>query len=307
MLPDVDELEVFVAIAQSGNLTRAARQLGLPKSTVSRRLAALEARLDVRLVTRSTQGVAITAAGGRLLARIAPALEALREALRETADDERAIRGRLRVSVPTELGLFHGGRVLREFVTAHPDITLDVVHTDRQVDLVAEGFDAAIRIGSLRDTSVVARVLGDVPGCLIASPAYLRAHGAPATPRDLAKHTCVVFGGPGAWSRWRLTGPKAEIVEIDVSGRYAANSLGALCDAAAEGLGIARVPTYVAAGALAAGRVVPVLEAWRPANRTAYVVYPATGKLPARVRALIEWLLAHAPTAPRAGSARRRG
>jgi DNA-binding transcriptional LysR family regulator len=289
----LDELSIFVAVAQAGNLTRAAGQLGLPKSTVSRRLSALEARLGVRLVTRTTQGASATAAGRRLLARVAPALEAVGEALRETVDDDRAVRGRLRISLPAEIGLFHLGRVLRDFVRRHPEVALEVVHTDRQVDLLVEGFDAAVRVGALKDTSVIARPIGDVPGCLVASPKYLRARPAPRTPHDLAEHDCVVFQGPPFGPRWRFTGPKGEVLEVEVQARYASNSLRTLCEAAVEGLGIARVPFYVAADALAAGSLVQVLERWASPKRMAYVVYPATRMVPARVRALIEWIQAH--------------
>jgi len=291
---DLNDLPIFTRVAALSSVSRAARELGMPKSTVSRRLSALEERLGVRLLGRTHKSITLTAAGEAFFARLSPVLSALDESTKAAALDDRALQGKLRVSIPYDFGVALGGALIASFMAQHPEIDVELFLADRQVDLVSEGFDVALRIGALHDKSVVAKRLGVIGGQLIASPSYVRRRGAPAHPTDLAKHDCIVFNSPPFDAHWRLTGARAATVDIEVRAHLTANALPVVAGAALAGIGIARVPAYTVQDALSTGRLVRVLPDWSTGERQVFVVFASNKHVPARVRALVDFAVKNA-------------
>jgi DNA-binding transcriptional LysR family regulator len=294
---DLNDLPIFARVAKAKSISRAARELGIPKSTVSRRLSALEERLGVRLLGRSHKSIALTAAGEAFFARVSPLLASLDESAKSAASDDGAAAGKVRVSIPYDFGVARGGALVAAFMAKHPEIDVELFLADRQVDLAAEGFDVAIRIGNLHDQSVVAKKLGIMAGMLVASPSYVKRRGAPAHPSELANHECVVFNSPPFDLHWRLTGPHAAVVDVEVRARLAANALPVVAGAAIAGIGIARVPEYAVTNALASKQLVRVLPEWSTGERPVFVVFASNRHVPARVRALVDFAVKNADLA----------
>ncbi|HEY2366658.1 MAG TPA: LysR family transcriptional regulator [Polyangiaceae bacterium] len=294
---DLNDLPIFARVATTKSVSRAARELGIPKSTVSRRVSALEERLGVRLLGRSHKSIALTAAGETFFARVSPLLAALDESAKAAAIDDGAASGKVRVSIPYDFGVARGGALIAAFMAQHPEIDVELFLADRQVDLASEGFDVALRIGALHDKSVVAKKLGVMAGQLVASPAYVRRRGAPEHPAELASHDCVVFNSPPFDRHWRLTGPQGAIVDVEARARLAANALPVVAGAAVAGIGIARVPEYAVTGALASKTLVRVLPEWTTGERPVFVVFASTRHVPARVRALVDFAVKNADLA----------
>jgi DNA-binding transcriptional LysR family regulator len=286
-LPDLSEIGVFVKVVQVGSFSQAARDLGLPKSTVSRKVAQLEERLGARLLQRTTRKVALTEVGAMYHERCARILPELEDAERAVIELQDVPRGLLRIAAPLRFGLL--GPVVAEFLSLYPDVRVEVVCSDRIVDLIEEGFDLAIRAGTLADGSLIARRLMDsIPHFIVASPAYLDRRGTPDDPSELAKHDCMVFSGNqrerGTW-RFRRG---AKQLDVQVSGRVAINDFDLIRQAALAGHGIARVPAPVACADLRAGRLVRLVEDWDSAEVPLSIVYPSTRHLSPKVRAFID-------------------
>ncbi|WP_437683543.1 LysR family transcriptional regulator [Sorangium sp. So ce131] len=289
MLPDLNEAAVFTRVVQAGSFTRAARELGMPKSTVSRKVAELEARLGAQLLRRTTRKLSLTDVGAVYFERCARVVAELEDADRIAAQSQAGPRGRLRISAPPNFGFLGGA--LADYLRVHPEVSVELVCTDRMVDLVAEGFDAALRFGVPSDTSLVARRVGVLPRYLVAAPAYLARRGAPRAPADLADHDALVFHGarpgepPGA--RWVLhRGPRR--AEVHVTPRAIANSLDALHHLALAGLGLAMLPALRCERDLGEGRLARVLEEWSPVDAALYVVYPGTRHLSPKVKVFLD-------------------
>jgi DNA-binding transcriptional LysR family regulator len=291
---ELDDLRAFAAVVEAGGFSRAAARLGLAKSIVSRRVARLEASLGgARLLARTTRGVSPTEAGAAFHARCARILAELDEAREEVAGREGGVGGTLRIAAPLSFGIAHLAPALARFAAAHPRLSLDVAYGDRLVDLVGERFDAAVRIGALADSSMVARRLSPVRTVAVASPAYLACRGAPETPEDLAEHDCLVYSaGAGGGETWRFRTGRGGggIVGVRPHGRFRADNGEALAAAALEGLGVAVLPTFLAGGALRSGALVPLLAAFPMPELGLHVLRPPGGPAPARVRALIDFL-----------------
>jgi DNA-binding transcriptional LysR family regulator len=285
---DVGAVELFVRVAELRSFRAAGDALGVPRSTVSRRVAELESALGTRLFHRTTRHVELTSAGKTYLRACGPALGAITEASRALAtrseDMDTAVR--LRVTAPVTLAETLLGEVVAECLARHPQMRLELVLTDRHVDLVAEKFDLAFRSGALKDTSVVAHELGRGQLRCFASREYLKDRGTPLTPRDLDRHECIVFGpfAPrGRWTfRWR-----GRAVEVPVRGRLVVNSIPLATLAAARGLGIARLPALVAEGPLG-GQLVEVLDAYAPPSRPLYALHASGGRASPAARAFLE-------------------
>jgi DNA-binding transcriptional LysR family regulator len=280
---DLDELQAFVAVVDSGSFVAAAKTLGLTTSTVSRRLAALEDRLDSRLVERTTRRLHVTEAGRRLHARVAPALREVVEAERAVRDQRDVPRGLLRVtSVPLVTRQFLVPTAAR-YLELHPDTQVEILATRRLVDLVGEGFDLAVRPGPLKDSSLMSRRL--VPGHAVvcASPDYLARRGRPERISDLAEHDCI---------SWRPTGPTWRLGDepLEVSGRLLVNDPDLARLAALRGVGIAQVPVFAAEPDLRAGRLVALLEDEAQTTLRLQAVWPSSRHLSARVRAFLDLL-----------------
>lgn len=282
---DLEDLTTFVEVADAGGVTPAARRLGLSKSIVSRRLVRLEKELGVQLLARSTRGAALTEAGTTFrehAARVALELGNARDAL--TPEGE--LRGLLRVATPLSFGPTHVAPVLAELARRHPQLQVHASYADRFVDLISEGFDAAIRVGYLPDSNLVARRVAPLRGRFVASPEYIRAHGAPRTPDELLDHEAVMQGT----EPWRVVND-GRITTVGVRGRFKADNGEALTVAALAGIGIAALPDFLIDKHIAAGTLVPVLVDYPPPEAGIYVVRPP-GVLPSRkVRALIEIMI----------------
>jgi len=282
---DIDELRTFVEVADSGGVSPAARRLGVSKSIVSRRLLRLEAELGIQLLARSTRGAALTEAGLTFRDHAARACAEI-DAARETILPAGELQGRLRVAVPLSFGPTHLAPVLAEMARRHPLLHIHTVYSDRFVDLIAEGFDCAIRVGYLPDSGLVARRVGPIYGKLVASPDYVEAHGSPERPEDLASHQALMQGT----EPWQfMDGDK--VVTVNPRGRFKADNAVALCAAAVAGLGIAWIPDGITRDHIASGALVAIMTSHPPPPAGVYVIRPP-GQHPARkVRVLTDMLV----------------
>ena len=283
-----DEINAFAAVADARSFTQGARRLGVSSAQVSKLVARLENRLGARLLNRTTRDVSLTDTGRAYLERARVLLEDF-EALEGSVRDQSGPRGLLKVSAPVSFGATQLTPALLDFAAAYPEVSLDVSSTDRMVNLVEEGFDVGVRIGQLADSSVIARKLAAVRMVTCASPAYLQAAGAPATPQDLAQHEAILDNNmrdPFVWSY----GESGEQYEVRVHGRLKFGGADACVAAARRGLGITRTPAFAAADDLRAGRLTPLLCAWEPQLIHVHAVYPHARHLAAKVRAFVDFL-----------------
>ncbi|MGQ9370799.1 LysR family transcriptional regulator [Azospirillum sp. ST 5-10] len=284
---DIEDLQTFVAVADAGGVSAAARRLGLSKSIVSRRLFRIEAELGVQLLARTTRGAALTEAGITFrdhAARAAAEIDTAREAILPTGE----LCGRLRVAMPLTFGATHFAPVIAEMAQRHPQLHIHTSYSDRFVDLIAEGFDCAIRVGYLQDSNLVAKRIGPIYGKLVASPDYIKAHGSPETVEQIVNHQALMQGTE-VWQF--MDGDR--IVTVQPQGRFKADNATALAAAAAAGLGIAWLPDCITHEYVASGALVPVMTRYPPPSAGAYVVRPP-GRHPERkVRVLTEMLTAY--------------
>lgn len=294
---DLNEVLVFTKVVDAGSFRGAARELGLPKSTVSRRVAALEERLGVRLLQRTTRKLGLTEVGAEFYRQCAAGVSMLMEAEREVTEMDARPRGLLRVSIPLYFGDLFLSELVVEFLRAHPEVELSIFASDRLVDLVEEGFDMAIRVGRLPDSSMMARSLGHSAERLFASPAYIEAHGAPATPAELEGHECIVFAATVGTATWTFPGPR-RTKHVTPRGRYTVNSFPMGIDAAIAGLGIMRAPTFLALTAVREGKLRPVLEDYPLQATPVSIIYPSSRNLSPKVRAFIDFLVARVDPPP---------
>lgn len=282
---DIEDLRTFVEVANAGGISAAAVRLGISKSMVSRRLLRLETELGIQLLTRSTRGAALTEAGTTyrdFAARACAELDVARETILPHGD----LRGRLRIAAPLTFGPTHFAPMLAELARRHPQLQLQTCYSDRFVDLIAEGFDCAIRVGYLEDSNLIARRVGVIYGKLVASPKYLSAYGSPETPEALGAHEGLMQGTEA----WQLMDGK-RVITVRPQGRFKADNGTALVAAAVAGLGIAYLPDWLTNEHLVTGALVPVMERFPPPPAGAYVIRPP-GQNPARkIRVLTELLI----------------
>ena len=281
---DIEDILTFVEVAETGGVSAAARRLGVSKSIVSRRLLRLESELGAQLLARTTRGAALTEAGlvfREHAGRISAEIEAARETILPAGD----LRGRLRVAMPLSFGPTHFAPVLADMARRHPQLHIHTVYSDRFVDLVAEGFDCAIRVGYLPDSELLARRVGQIYGTLVASPDYIREHGSPNRPEEVAAHHALMQGT----ETWQfMDGDR--IVTVNPQGRFKADSATALGAAAAAGLGIAWLPLCLVYDYVAAGALVRIMTDHPPPAAGAYVVR-SPGRHPGRkVQVLTEMM-----------------
>lgn len=283
------EIELFVTVARTGSFAAAASKLEISASYASKLVTRLEQRLSSRLFHRTTRSVTLTATGERFYEDCLRALELMDEAERAVVAKHDVASGRLRVTVPTGLGHEWLSCALAEFVEANPEVQLEAVYLDRHVDLVAEGFDVAVRVGVLRDSSLVARRLASVRMSLVASPSFLAKHPAITQLETLAELPCLVHSADRAAGVWSLE-CDGEHEQVAIAGPMVANSGRALVDAASQGLGITFVPDFHSARRLALGELVRVLPQWR-GQLPIHAVYPSARLVPAKVRVFIDHLV----------------
>jgi DNA-binding transcriptional LysR family regulator len=286
----MDELAALLAVARAGTFVAAGRALQRHPTIVSRRIAALEARLGVRLLERTTRQVRLTEAGERLAARVRAASETILDAEIEASAGAADLRGNLKLAFPAAMGRQWLAPLLPSFLRQYPALTVEVDYSERYVDLVAEGFDAAIRVGVLSDSRLVARRLGDLRRVLCASPDYLRHHGIPVTPQELAGHNCLGFTGLASFPEWRLSDGRTTETAT-VQGSLISNDSSALLDAARAGIGILGAGEWLMAQDFAQGTLVRVLPGWTfDADGGIYLVRPSVRFTPARTDAFVEWI-----------------
>lgn len=283
-------MQAFVAVVETGSFTAAAGRLDRTKSAISRQVAALEERLGAQLLNRTTRRLSLTDAGREYHERIQRILADLAEAEASVASDREPLHGRVRLAAPLSFGILHLAPALDEFLLQHPDVMLDMDFDDRRLNLVEEGFDVAVRIGELPDSSLVARALAPIRIQLCASPQYLERHGTPRTPQELGTHTGLLYGNVPEAQQWRLHDAAGHHYGIRPRARVRSNNGDVLMQAALAGLGVAVLPTFLTWRALAGGRLVPLLPDYHSGSTTAYVVYPSRRLLPLRVRRLVEFL-----------------
>jgi DNA-binding transcriptional LysR family regulator len=278
----LDELAVFTAIVETGSLAAAARKLRRSPPAVTRVLAALEERLATRLVERTTRKLSLTDAGRRFADRAGAVLGAYDEAIREAGSDL-APRGLLRVTAPVVFGARHVTPILMAIQGEYPALQVELVLSDRNLDMIDEGLDAAVRIGTLADSTLVARRVGRVSRVIVASPSYISAQGCPAAPADLASHHLIYTASrpePVAW-RFQRDG---RMFAVPVNPRMIINQVDATLSAARAGHGIASALSYQVAEDVAAGRLLRLLTDWEPAPMPVQLVVPSGQHLPARTR-----------------------
>jgi DNA-binding transcriptional LysR family regulator len=286
----LSEMEAFVRVVELGGFTDAARKMNVSKSAVSKHVAALEARLGARLLNRTTRRVSPTEIGLAYFDRASRVLADALEADAMASAMQATPKGELRVSGPLSFGVRHLAPAVAEFLTAYPEVSARVTLDDRFVELVSEGFDVAIRVGALPDSSLMAKKLGESALLLIASPAYLAAKGAPRAVDDLADHDLLHYSNLSSGNVWKLTGPGGAERQVRASGRLTFNNGDALLCAAQRGLGIALSPAFICADAAREGRVVEILPENRPAPVGVWAVYPAGRFLQPKLRVFIDFL-----------------
>lgn len=286
----LSEMEAFVAVVDQGGFTDAARRLKLSKSAVSKHVAALETRLAVRLLNRTTRRVSPTDIGLAFYDRAIAVLKSANEADEMVTAMQAKPRGQIKLSVPVVFGGRQFMPVIVDFLQAYPDVSVNVVFEDRFVELIAEGYDAAIRIGVLGDSSLKARKIASTRVCLYASPAYIATHGAPQNFDDLARHNLLHYSINSTGNFWKWTGPKGEERTVRAGGRLSANNGEALFHAAEGGLGISVAPKFIACESLAAGRIVELQPEQFDMTLGIYVVFPEGPYLQPKLRVLIDFL-----------------
>lgn len=285
----LDDMIAFIRVVESRSFTAAAERLGLSKSVVSRRLTELENRLGTRLLNRTTRSLSLTPAGQTFFERARAILDDVEEAEQAVAELGRDPRGLLRVNAPMSFGILHLAPAVAEFMARYPNVELDLELTDRFVDLVEEGWDIAVRIGRLRDSSLIARRLAPSRLVTVASPDYLARWGRPERPEDLSRHECLLYTTPANPSVWpyRVDG---EHRSVRVQGRMRVNNGDAILEAVRAGLGLAVLPTFMIHRDLVSGRLVTVLDAFEVTDVAIHAVWPHHRHLSPKVRAFVDFL-----------------
>jgi DNA-binding transcriptional LysR family regulator len=288
-LPDLEAIAIFARIVELRGLSTAAADLGLSTATVSKALTRLEHRLGARLFNRTSRRLVLTEAGHLLAGRAARLLadaEAAEAALR---DDAATPRGAVRLGAPMSFGLLKVAPLLPEFLSRYPNITVDIALSDAYADLIADGFDALVRIGTLADSSLRVRRLAAVPRIVVAAPSYLRRRGHPRHPTDLLRHDCFGYSNMGQ-TAWRFHDGAGQEVTVNPSGFLSANNGDVLLPALLAGLGIAQLPAFIAGDSVADGRLEQVLKDWHMPDASLHLLTAPGGPQPVRVRVLADFI-----------------
>ncbi|WP_191487962.1 LysR family transcriptional regulator [Pseudomonas sp. FEN] len=292
MILDLNDIALFVQVVRSGSFAEAARRLGMPPNTVSRRVQQLEEQLATRLLQRSTRKLTLTSAGRSFHERCAAAVDGLIGAGQELMTGSAEPSGLVRVAAMADFFDFFPMEWVADFLAEYPRVQLDFVLSDAHADLIADRIDVAFRGGPVPDSGYVGRQLLDAGAeGLVASPAYIAAHGAPDSLRDLLNHNCVSFGHPSRLTTWRLVGPDGVEEEVQVASRFNANTAQALRKATVAGLGIALLPSALSRHDLKTGLLVPVLPTYHRAGHGLHVLYPSRRHLPLAVSAFIDLVM----------------
>ena len=287
-MTEIGAIPVFVAVAENGGFAAAARKLGITKSAVSKRIGGLEAHLGAQLFHRSTRNISLTEAGEIYLAHAIQALGSAQEAEDAVAALQGDPVGHLKVSAPMSFGQLHVAPAIPEFLRLYPGITLELSMDDRFVDLVESGMDLALRAGTLPDSALIARKLAPILSVIVAADDYLNRAGEPRHPQDLMDHECLHYAYSRDPLEWKFIGDDGEIA-VRTKGRFRVNNSEALCTTLIAGLGIGRLPTFIAGAHLAAGNLRRVLREFSMPEQALYAVFPERQHVPAKVRVFVDY------------------
>lgn len=289
-MQSLTDIAVFVKVVELSSFTAAAEALQMSQPVVSKAVTRLEEKLGARLLNRTTRRLSLTEAGSELYRRSVRALEEIANAELEVARFQTEPRGTLRVSAPMSFSILQLGSKLQSFLERHPGVSVELNLDDRRVDLVDEGFDVAIRIADLQDSSLVARKIVPCRQVICAAPAYLKKHGTPQRPEDLLEHNCILYSFLTHAREWRLTDPQGEMHVVPLKGSLQTNNGLVNRAAALSGVGLAMLPTFYVGEQLRSGELEPVLCKFRPADIAIYAVYPQRRNLTPKVRAFVDFL-----------------
>ncbi|WP_058961663.1 LysR family transcriptional regulator [Type-E symbiont of Plautia stali] len=268
----IEDLRIYVAVIKAGNFTAAAEQLMLSKQYVSRRIAALEESLGARLLNRNTRKLSVTDNGQLFAQHAQRILDDVQEAQQAVSGRQQVLQGSFRLSVPMSFGISHLSPYIAEFLSQHPGLQFQVELADRYVDMVGEGFDMAIRIGTLPDSSLIAKRLGVFRRVICGSPSYIQGAGAPREPEDLLNHACLRYGRESQIGWELFNGEQRKVMAVQ--GPMVSNNGEMLRDAAVAGLGLILLPEFIVAPALASGDLMTVLDEWQPSSLNLNALYP---------------------------------
>jgi len=286
-----ENMRVFIRVVEAGSISGAADRLGMAKSVVSRRLKELEEHLGVELFHRTTRRMNLTDTGRAFYHQSVRILEDVLEAELATSQAHGTLKGSLKIALPSTFGIMHMGPAIGEFLREHPQIEFDLDFNDREVDLMQEGFDLAIRIANLPDSSLIARRLSPIKTVMCASPSYLERMGTPQAPGELIEHQCLVYSLLRDYEYWYLIDGNGKEVRIKIHPYLKASTGEFLKDVAIEGLGITLLPSFIAYKEIESGALVPILRDYKPPQFDAYAIYPQTRHLSQRVRAFVDFLV----------------
>lgn len=288
----IQAVRLFIRVVDLGSFSKAAADIGVGQPAATKQVAQLEQQLGARLLHRTTRGVSPTEIGALYYEKCKLIAHHVEEAQSLAALLQSEVQGVLRVSTSVAFGRRVLVPLVMRFMQQNPLIRIDLGFDDRYVNLVEQGVDVAIRMGSLADSTLGARYLGMNPWVMVASPDYLRAHAAPQEPGELADHESLIYSSVQGDARWHLTGLDGQVHSVPVTGRLRSNNLSALLAAAREGMGVAALPWYVAYGSVRSGAVVPVLTDWSLPSQEIHAVYPSPRLVTAKVTGFIAWLQA---------------
>jgi DNA-binding transcriptional LysR family regulator len=289
-LEPLNDVACFVEVVHRGSFTAAAEKLGLSRSAISKQVAHLENRLRARLLNRTTRRLSLTEVGQVFFASARLGLQQIAEAEAAVSSLQSAPRGTLQLNVPMSFGILHVAPAIADFLARFPEVQVDVRLDDRKLDLVEAGFDLAIRIGELPDSSLVARALCPCPLVVCAAPSYLQRRGKPSVPDDLRRHEAVIYSYSDVPSQWAFTGRSGQTIAVPVAGRVRMNNSLALREVLLQGAGIMVTPRFVVETDLRAGRLTALLDDYRLREMTVYAVYPERRHLSPKVRAFIDFM-----------------
>jgi len=283
---DLNEIAIFVKVVDAGSFTGAAKSLGLPKSTVSRKITQLEERLGVRLLQRTTRTLSLTDTGSAYYNQCSRIISDVEEANIAVTEMQSKPQGLLRITAPMLFGAEVLSDLVAEFLQQNPEIQLEIVLTDQPLDLIQEGIDVAFRVGHLADSSLIARSLGNIKVITCASPRYVEQNGSPKHPKEVANHTTL---GWNPVNTWEYDTP--ENITIDVKPKVKVNDIQSMHKMALTGLGIARLPAFVCADDIKSGRLVPLLCDWSYKSTPIHALYPSNRHLSVKVRSFVDYIV----------------
>jgi DNA-binding transcriptional LysR family regulator len=286
----MDELDVFVTVVEEQGFSAAAKRLDSTPAAVSRRIKALEQRLGVRLLQRTTRKIKLTEAGELYFREVSRLLGELRNVEQQLDEVTGQATGELRIAAPMSFGQRRLAPIVARFALAHPKLRVSLMLEDRETDIVSEGLDLALRIAYPSDSSLVARPIATVPRYICASPKYLARRGTPKSPSELLQHDCLHYNVISEREEWTFGGAEGGET-IVIKGVFCSNNGEVLAEAAMQGLGVALLPDFIIEGALAEGRLVRILEEWERSPLTLFVLYPSRHHVPTKTRMFIDYMI----------------